>query len=59
MCSATKKELIETVKYFRNEFDTLWQRYLADTHSIGLDLVTKGLEITNKIIPLNKGKKTR
>lgn len=45
MCSASKKELIEVVKYFRDQFDELWRGHLHFGESIGTTLMTTGLEI--------------
>lgn len=47
MCSATKKELVEVVKYFRDEFDDLWRKYLEATHSVGLTLMTTGMKFVH------------
>lgn len=45
MCSASKRELTEVVKYFRNQFDELWWRHLHFGQSIGTSLMTAGIEI--------------
>lgn len=45
MCSAKAKELVEVVKYFRDEFDDLWQQTQTLKMTVGGTLVQTGLKL--------------
>ena len=45
MCSASRKELIEIVKYFRNQVDELWWRHIHFGETIGTTLMSAGIQI--------------
>jgi hypothetical protein len=45
MCSANQKELIEVVKYFRDQFDGLWQKHVRFVSDTGTTLLVAGLKI--------------
>jgi hypothetical protein len=45
MCSAKAKELVEVVKYFRDEFDDLWQQTQMLKMEVGGTLVQTGLKL--------------
>lgn len=51
MCNATKKELVEVVKYFRDEFDDAWQRNIRLTRDVGMTLCNTGLGLINLGMP--------
>lgn len=54
MCSASKKELIEVVKYFRDEFDYLWNYHRMFADSIGVLLLSKGIEVMRAAVPKSR-----
>lgn len=45
MCRATSKELIEVVRYFRDEFDDLWRDYYASNTLIATGLIDTGTKL--------------
>lgn len=45
MCRASAKELVEVVKYFRDEFDDLWEQTQMLKMTVGGMLVQTGLKL--------------
>lgn len=48
MCSASARELVEVVKYYRDEFDRIWQKYVEMSTEIGLALIGTGTKIMSQ-----------
>jgi hypothetical protein len=57
MCSASRKELIEVVKYFRDEFDQLWRCHLAAVRDSGMLLMATGMKMVNRSLAIARQSK--
>lgn len=49
MCRANRKELMEVVKYFRDELDHVWNTHLALNQYIATELMSAGVDIVRTV----------
>lgn len=53
MCSASRKELVQVVKYFRDELDELWRAYVKTTSDTATGLIDAGHKLLNHALKVS------